>query len=302
MTVARSQQISLVHTPYYHCVSRCVRRAFLCGKDRYSGKNFEHRRQWLEDRLALLAEVFAIDLLAYAIMSNHYHVVLRVNRDEANGWCDDEVVERWSQLFRVPDAVDDVALIDKWRLRLSSISWFMRCLNEPLARYANKEDECRGRFWEGRYKLQALLDETALLRCMAYVDLNPIRAGIAKTPEVSSHTSVYARIHRRDHHLVPLRHSYEPGSPVPLNRSEYLRLIDWSGRALLAGKRGAIPDTLPPILERLDLKRNHWLADMCHYGRWYYRAVGSVQAMERYCQHLGQQWLKGVTPMRVAES
>ena len=148
MTVARSQQISLEHTRYYHCISRCVRRAFLCGKDQYSGKDFGHRRQWLEERLGLLAEVFAIDLLAYAIMSNHYHVVLRVNSDKASAWSDEEVVERWGQLFRVPDAANNTVLIAKWRSRLSSISWFMRCLNEPLARHANKEDGCHGRFWD----------------------------------------------------------------------------------------------------------------------------------------------------------
>ncbi len=238
MTVARRQQISLEHTHYYHCISRCVRRAFLCGKDHYSGKDFGHRRQWLEERLGLLAEVFAIDLLAYAIMSNHYHVVLRVNSDEASAWSDEEVVERWGQLFRVPEVAGNTVLIAKWRSRLSSISWFMRCLNEPLARHANKEDGCHGRFWEGRYKLQALLDDTALLRCMAYVDLNPIRAGIARTPETSQHTSVYARIHRRDHHLLQLQHSHEPGNPLPLSREEYLQLVDWSGRALRAEKRG----------------------------------------------------------------
>jgi len=302
MTVARSQQISLEHTRYYHCISRCVRRAFLCGKDQYSGKDFGHRRQWLEERLGLLAEVFAIDLLAYAIMSNHYHVVLRVNSDKASAWSDEEVVERWGQLFRVPDAADNTVVIAEWRSRLSSISWFMRCLNEPLARHANKEDGCHGRFWEGRYKLQALLDDTALLRCMTYVDLNPIRAGIAKTPETSEHTSVYARIHRQDHHLMPLQQSYEPGNPLPLCKDEYLALVDWSGRALRTDKRGFIPGTLPPILERLDLRQKHWLADMQHYGSWYYRAVGSVQALERYCQHLGQQWLKSARPAQMLTS
>lgn len=302
MTIARCRQISLEHTCYYHCISRCVRRAFLCGRDHYSGKDFGHRRQWLENRMAKLAGVFAIDLLAYAVMSNHYHVVLRVNRDEAAAWSDEEVVERWEQLFRVPDAVVRNDVVKLWRSRLFSISWFMRALNEPLARWANKEDECCGRFWEGRYKLQALLDDTALLRCMAYVDLNPIRAGVANTPEASHHTSVYARIHGRDQHLLPLHHTYEASNPLTMSREEYLALVDWSGRVLRTDNQGAIPDALAAIFQRLDIKKKPWLADMRHYGHWYYRAVGSLQVLDDYCCHLGQQWLKGTGAVRIAST
>jgi hypothetical protein len=177
----------------------------------------------------------------------------------------------------------------------------MRCLNEPLARWANKEDACSGRFWEGRFKLQALLDDTALLRCMAYVDLNPIRAGMARTPEAAPHTSIYARIHRRDQHLMPLDSTAESGSIFPLSRQEYLQLVDWSGRAITSDKQTPIPAVVPPIFVRLDLKQKHWLGDMRHYGRWYYRAVGSLQALECYCQHLGQQWLKGSGHLQMAD-
>ncbi len=208
MTTPRKQQISLADTPYYHCMTRCVRRAFLCGEDKHSGQSFEHRRGWIEDKLHFLTTVFAIEMCAYAVMSNHYHVVLFVDEDKAKQWSMNEVLERWHRLHKgtlltqqylngdnlATPLVDMVnATAEIYRQRLIDVSWFMREINEKVARQANQEDECKGRFWEGRFKSQALLDETALVACMAYVDLNPVRANIADTPETSNHTSVKLR-------------------------------------------------------------------------------------------------------------
>ena len=193
MPQARNTIISLNDTPYYHCVARCVRRAFLCGVDNYSGNNYDHRRQWLEDKLHATASAFAIKLCAYAVMSNHYHVVLHVRSDLANGWSDREVVNRWhslfsgnviSQRFLANESISGIQKkllakdIETWRARLCDISWYMRIVYEALARKANQEDNYTGRFWEGRFKSQALLDERALLSCMAYVDLNPIKSRV----------------------------------------------------------------------------------------------------------------------------
>jgi hypothetical protein len=227
-------------------------------------------------------------------MSNHYHVVLRLDPATSDAWTDDEVIERWGKLYRLPEGPAPEARIALWRQRLSDLSWFMRCINEPMARQANREDRCQGRFWEGRFTSQALLDETALLRCMAYVDLNPIRAGIASTPEQSDHTSIKARIGGRANHLLPFAASGVPDDKaIPIQRNDYLELVDWSGRALRSDKRGAIPAGVPPVLERLRMRPDDWTREMRHYGRWYYRAVGSIEALRHYCQHLGQQWLKG---------
>ena len=95
MTTARKQLISLVDTPYYHCISRCVRRAYLCGEDKLTGKSFEHRRGWVEDKLITLSRVFAIDICAYAIMSNHTHLVLFIDEASAKAWSSEEVLKRW---------------------------------------------------------------------------------------------------------------------------------------------------------------------------------------------------------------
>ena len=211
MTRPRSSLISVTDTPWYHVVSRCVRRAFLCGDDAHSGQNFDHRRQWIVEWLLRLAAVFSIDVAAYAVMSNHYHIVMRVDVKRAEAWSVEEVLQRWTQLFSGPvlvqrylsparDTMTEAEILRveqfaaEYRERLVSISWFLRILNENIARQANQEDKVKGHFWEGRFKSQALLDETALLSAMAYVDLNPIRAGIAQTPEASDFTSIQSRI------------------------------------------------------------------------------------------------------------
>ena len=204
--------------PFIHACSRCVRRGWLCGEDPAIipelRQNYDHRRQWIVDRLALLVEAFAIDVAAYAIMSNHYHLVLYVDVEKVQNWTNDQVLTQYCKVFKGEPLVQSyldpklkrtmdsaqinmaISFADVYRQRLMSISWFMRAINEPLARKANYEDKCTGRFWEGRFKAQALLDQQALLTCMAYVDLNPLRAGIAETPENSDYTSIQARVNQ----------------------------------------------------------------------------------------------------------
>jgi hypothetical protein len=162
MTRARREFISLESTPYYHCVSRCVRRAFLCDEDRYTQKNYVHRRQWIVDRLKQLTDVFAIKLAAFSCMSNHVHTIVRIDLDQALQWSDEEVVDRWCKLFNGEVIVNRwrcgellckaeetvvTSVIEEWRNRLFDLSWFVRCLNEHIAGLANQEDGCKGRFW-----------------------------------------------------------------------------------------------------------------------------------------------------------
>lgn len=301
MTLSRAQQVDPAVTRYYHCVSRCVRRAFLCGRDPVTGYDFEHRRAWIERRLQELAGVFAIDLCAYAVMSNHYHVVLHLNSAKLASWDEADIVERWQRLHRLPEGFDaadravQLRLVAVWRERLGSLSWFMKCVNEPLARLANREDGCKGRFWEGRFRSQAILDEGAVIRGMAYVDLNPVRAGIAATPEASAYTSIQARIENRAEALAPMAAGPAKGFSLPIEWPDYLRLVDYTGRALRRGKRGRIDAALLPILQRLEREGSAgWLDDMAHLGRQYYRAIGSALSLRQYRDFLGQRRLNGV--------
>jgi REP element-mobilizing transposase RayT len=310
VTQPRKRLVSYSDTVYYHCIARCVRRAFLCGKDPLTGYDFEHRRQWIVDRLHKLSSVFAIDLCAYAVMNNHYHVVVRANLEKVAAWTDEEIAAQWCRLFRGPESVqrwmkgyrldaaerDQVQKhIDLWRHRLVDLSWFMRCLNESIARMANQEDGCTGRFWEGRFKSQALLDERALLACMAYVDLNPIRADIAQTPEQSDYTSIKERIVQPDgNHLRSFSATADDAEGIPFTLESYLELVDWAGRVVQSGKRGAIPGQLPPILTRLGmspLELTRFLVEKQEFPR----AIGPIEQMRRLAKAMGGHFFKGAT-------
>ena len=205
MTVARKHIVDVNATPYYLVTNRCVRRAFLCGIDHYSGNNYEHRRQLIVDLMFKYASLFALDVCGYCVMSNHYHLVIRLDPDSAVSWSTHEVLTRWCgsykghplvQRYLLGDALSPQELhavnelSETYRKRLCDLSWFMAKLNETIARQANKEDDCRGRFWEGRYDARALLDDAALITAMMYVDLNPIRAGMTKSLDDSDYTSV----------------------------------------------------------------------------------------------------------------
>ena len=325
MPQPRKTQVSLDATPYYHCVSRCVRRAFLCGKDSVTGESYEHRRQWIETRLLELASIFAIDIVAYGIMSNHYHVVLHINRKQVESWAEREVVEQWHQLFsgnllsqrysqgELLSKGEYYALsetINEWRQRLMSISWFMRCLNEPIAREANHEDEVTGRFWEGRFKSQALLDEKALIACIAYVDLNPIRAGIAKTPEQSDHTSIKKRIkqilkvkqtgvtEQQPEDLLPFVGNSREDMPegIPFSLTDYIELVDWTGRIIREDKKGFIPSNTPPILQRLNIEADNWVYLTKHFEQPFTGLVGAAFRVRKVCKQIGKRWVHGIKP------
>jgi len=358
---ARKEIVDETVVGIYHCVSRCVRRAFLCGVDRYSGKNFDHRKAWVRDRLEELAGIFAIDILGFSVMSNHIHVLLRNRPDVAHDWSDEHVARRWYQLHpwrrnedgtpAEPEPCELAAIkadperVALLRRRLASLSWLMGSLCEPIARRANREDRCTGRFWAGRFKSQAIVDEAALLACSMYVDLNPIRACVAETPETSEFTAAFERIAARQQasHVVadsalveenvvaaepqpaPARDAWLSPVPdadvpreakkpspkaaghrasdrgfLPLTLDEYLQLLDWTGRAVRADQRGAVPADLRPILERLKVNADAWVDTVERFGRMFHRVVGRVSSMAALAAARGKRWYQGVTASKLA--
>ncbi len=317
MTTARKQLISLADTPYYHCISRCVRRAFLCGEDKNTGQNFDHRRGWVEDKLLSLSQIFAIEVCAYAVMSNHTHLVLFVDENSATSWSTQEVIERWHKLFKgtlltqqylrgenMPEYLMTSLLetVEVYRERLMDISWFMRLLNQSIATQANQEDNCTGHFWEGRFKSQALLDEAALAACMAYVDLNPVRAKIAKTPESSGFTSVKKRVKavinsQQPAMLMPFVGNPRSNMPkgLPFELKDYLELIELTGRCIRADKAGHIEQNQPVLLTRLNIAPEHWLTLSKDFRRVFHGAVGHGDVLTNYCEHKGLKRRSNVT-------
>ena len=228
--LARSEYLCPQTVQIVHAVQRCVRRAFLCGSDPLTGHSHEHRRLWIRDRLEFLASVFGIDCLTYTVMNNHMHLVLRSRPDIVRQWSDEQVARRWLRLF--PPRRDaggkplsptlaelnmirnDPRRLAELRNRLSDISWWMRCVAENIARMANREDHCKGRFWEGRFRAQLILDEASILACSMYVDLNPIRAAMAKTPEQSTFTGAKERIEDLKQRSSTKSRSSVAGSPT----------------------------------------------------------------------------------------
>ncbi|HEY7773599.1 MAG TPA: transposase [Marinagarivorans sp.] len=318
----------------------------MCGVDASTGDDFDHRKQWIVSRLKFLSYIYAIDICAYAVMSNHYHVVLHVDKARTDAWTDLEVAERWVQLYSAPMLVarwmqEPAALakpelevvqgiIAKWRERLHDISWFMRGVNETIARMANEEDKVKGRFWEGRFKSQALLDETAVLTCMAYVDLNPVRAGIEidvvksdftsiqqrlfdyikpKAVKNTSEKTVVKRISKQRQLKAELKLDDLPEAPLmpfdgsshtdihaalPFTREDYFELVDATGRMIREDKKAFIPSKIPPILLRFGIKPDKWLEQVQNFSRRYGACAGSVACMQDYATAFNKRWCKGV--------
>lgn len=427
----------------YHCFNRCVQQAFLCGFDREHNVDYSHRKVWMREKLRRLARAFAVDVFKYSLMGNHLHLLLRNRPDLVAEWTDEELARRWWEVC--PERVEpngmaaepkplelahwlsDPDMMRELRSRLSNPSWLMRIWCGHIGRRANQETGKSGRFFEERFKSVRLLDEAAVLACALYIDLNPIRACLAETPEQSEYTSVHDRIAGRKQRLAraqsqrldvaaltqngglaldvscadpsdadawlsrltldteqrlnghlaewfdgaeaiewedleehepdvveefgapllaaePTSHG-EPNAvcesveqrestaadgtlgetsdrnasvegstrprrssnlsglihfPAPrasnkgflsLTFDEYLELLDWTGRQLHPGKRGAIPESAPPILERLGIHTEGWLKLIDKMRHWRGVAVGHIQRLEKEAARVGRNWL-----------
>jgi REP element-mobilizing transposase RayT len=324
MATPRHRIVSPDITAYYHCTSRCVRGSFLCGRDQVTNKNYEHRRRWLRDRLIELAGIFRIRIGAFAIMENHFHVVLFLDFHNAAKIRSKEILQRWHKIFKGTEISQRyitgdyltfaecrqlVKNISVWRRKLCDIGWFMRCVKEPLARLANKEDDCTGRFWEGRYHSQALLDARAIAACMVYVDLNPYRAGMCSQPKSDKYTSLAMRtkdfssasnsdLSSVTKALLPfsneIRSSTVTSESLPVSREQYFSLLDNAARIARLGKDG-LPLKIPEsVFFHLGLKSKNWAELVNNFGKHFFTMAGSRSAMSLACKKLGKRHTWGM--------
>ncbi len=250
MATPRYKLIDAEQPMYYHLVSNCVKGMFLCGYDPVSGRDFEHRKGWIEDRLLHLAKYFAVEISAYAVMSNHLHMVVYYDPKASMGWSDEEVAQRWTLAQprftrgkidenRTARQRDEIAnnpdVAAAYRAKLGSVSTFMKLLKQPIASRANKEIGENGSFWEKRFYSGAILDDAHLVAAMAYVDLNPVRAGVVRSYEEARHTSVRQRLKGYENTAERLQQFLEPvvsglkrgneDAKLPLRLIDYLTLV-----------------------------------------------------------------------------
>jgi len=287
--------------------------------------------------------VFACEIASYAVMSNHLHLVVRMRAQEPAAWTAEDVARRWMSIYPrkyladgTPVLPSDAAIhaqaadwrwVGEKRGRLADLGWFMKALKESIAKRANREDGCTGAFWEGRFTSVPLLDQPALIACMAYVDLNPVRAKMATTPEGSRHTAARQRIRARQRTRAAsglrthgandalTRSGLDREAPRPwvapvercivgevlgnrrLSTDDYLTVLDATGRVLRAGKRGVIPAELAPILARLDLHVEDWIATMLGWRQMRGSCVGGAESRTVEAQRRGVQWVKNHGPL-----
>ena len=277
----------------YHVINRVARAEFLLGDDPFRGRDYNHRKARIRLRLELLASIFGVDVLDDALLDTHLHLILRNRPDLVAEWSDRECAERWLRLNRATidlrpmpkERLIDALVANKKRMRkirrrLSSISWFMAYLKEPLAREFNREEGLKNvSFWAGRFGCVKLEDQTSLLTCSLYAAMNQLRAGMAASVETSEYTSVHARLMDRmsndpqrtiSGYLAAVhvdgdgydgagqgRRASNKGY-LELTFDEYVDLVDQLMQRERAERAGNFKHRVPPILERLGIDSESW--------------------------------------------
>lgn len=347
MTKARKYIYDENLCAHYHSISRIVQGAFLMGFDEKTGINYDYRLQWIEDRLKELSEIFTIIIGGKSFMSNHFHINLQTRPDLTASLTDREVVQRYFKLhqpkqckkkiltteewkFLEDEAIANETLLKRYRKKIGSLSEFMKALKEPIARRANKESNKKGHFWDSRFKSILLIGSEAVALCQVYIDSNPIRAGIAETPETSKFTSAHTRLQASEafKKITELKELEAKGNEIhedkkkeienvskltgsadwlapfyqgenhlrpffKITEKEYFLLLDNTVRELSPHKKGYMDPSLDPIFDRLKIDREKWLEAIINYDKWFYRIIGKIKTAWAEIKDTTAHWFKG---------
>ncbi len=327
MTYPRSRSISKTEDGHYHIISKTVRGAFLLT----SQEEFDYRKMWIIDKMILLSNVFFIGTDSYALMDNHMHLVIETQYKLADQAPAEDIAFRWLYLHpmkkrkkgesimptkdEIKKFISDKKQVAKYREKLKDPSCYMQELNQSIARRANKEDNMTGRFWQGRFKSINLAEPGALLKCIMYVELNPVRAKMVESPELSEFTSCYRRVKAElareklekkpnnrklqeeaelDSWLSPIFNTKKKRGILEMTFNEYLELLDWTGREIREDKRGAIPANLESILERLKLKSDNWIDSFKSFRKDFHTVAASEGTMRKVAEKVDVCWFHGI--------
>ena len=327
MTYPRSRSISKTEDGHYHIISKTVRGAFLLT----SPEEFDYRKMWIIEKMVFLSNVFYIGTESYALMDNHMHLVIETQYSIADKAPAEDIAYRWLYLHpmkkrkkgesieptkeEIKKFISDKKQVAKYREKLKDPSCYMQELNQSIARRANKEDNMTGRFWQGRFKSINLAEPGALLKCIMYVELNPVRANMVESPELSEFTSCYKRVKAElareklekkpnnkrlqeeaelDSWLSPIFSTKNERGILEMTFKEYLELLDWTGREIREGKRGAIPANLESILERLKLKSDNWVDSFKSFRQDFHTVAASEGTMRKIAEKVEVRWFHGI--------
>lgn len=290
----------------------------LGGTDK-SGRSFDHRRKWIIEQLEVQAELMAIDVLGFSVLPRTLTLLLRTRPDVAKGWSDAEVARRYqaglyakvpfgekrqtAPAEEVSELLANRVEMRRARSRLSSLTWFVGQLSESTARNCNREDQTRGRFWEGRYHCLPLLDVQATASAIGHVDLEPLIAGEATTLPGCKFSSARLRNPTgKSGFLAPVTLGSSKQKDLPnllaVSDGELTKVLEWSSRQSKRLNGSSLTDEITAIFEKLKIRPAAWLVLVREFRDLFHRAAGTEESLDKIRKKRGLQHLHGLAASR----
>ncbi len=289
----------------------------LGGSDK-AGVSFDHRRKWIVEQLELQAAQMAVEVLAFSVLPKSISLLLRTRPDLVKHWSDAEVARRYQTALhakvpfgekRQPPPAEEIehmlqSRVDlrRGRSRLSSLTWFVGQLTEATARNCNREDNTRGRFWEGRYQCLPLLDNPATAAAIGHVDLEPIFAGEATSLASCKFSSARFRNSQGKGFLAPTTAAGSKEKDLPnllaVTEAELHKVLDWSTRQSKRLNGTALSDELIAIFQKLRVRPAAWVVLIREFRELFHRAAGTEDSLDKVRKKRGLQHLHGLAASR----